>query len=126
VAAGGANYVRNAPLDAELANRPYAGVSDADLQTMAKAYEGDIAQARGQLETEPSSSSYSDPGQYAAYDEKVAAFERFQRSNSDWKGRRSALFEREVTLEGLRREKSIRQRGLHKPWGRILRRITTL
>jgi hypothetical protein len=124
--AAGANYVRNAPLDAELANRPYGGLSDADLDAMLSAYESDVARKRAQLESEPVTNEHTDPGQYGAYAEKVAAFERFQRGNNDWKQRRGRVAEQQLTLDGLRHEKSIRQRGLHRPWARMLRRITTL
>jgi hypothetical protein len=124
--AGGLNYLRNAPLDEELANRPYGGLSDADLDALLRAYEGDVQRARDLIAEEPSTHAFNDPGQFGDYDEKVEAFEKFQNSNETWKNERGQLFGKQTTLEALQHEKSIRSRGLHEPRGRIWRRLTTL
>jgi hypothetical protein len=122
---GGFNYMRNAPLDDELKDRPYAGISDADLAALLAAYGKQVEHARAALTTEPDSYALNDPGRFGQYGEKVEAFEKFQRSNDQWKQARGQLFSEQTTLQALQREDSIRQRGLHRPLPRIWRRIST-
>jgi hypothetical protein len=124
-AIGALNYLRNAPLDEELANRPYGGLSDADLDALLAAYEGQVKRTRETVEEEPSMHAFNDPGKFGDYDEKVEAFEKFQNSNETWKHERNRLYGEQDTLGALQHEKSIRARGLDEPTGRIWRRIST-
>jgi hypothetical protein len=122
---GGINYMRNEPLDAELAERPYGGISDADLNSLLAAYESEVAKTRTVVESEPTMHAFNDPGRFGHQDEKAEAFEKFQNTNEAWKRSRGQLFGQQTTLEALQHEASIRARGLHKPWPRIWRRIST-
>lgn len=124
-AVAGLNYLRNAPLDQELANRPYGGLSDADLDTLLAAYEGEVQRGREVVGEEPTTYALNDPSKFGDYGEKVEAFEKFQRSNEGWKRDRGQLFGTQNTLEELQHEKSIRDRGLDEPTTRIWRRIST-
>ena len=123
--AGGLNYVRNEPLDNELKDRPYAGISDADLDSLLGAYDKELSRYNG-VADDPLATSYNSPESYKAYDEKVAAFERFQKSNESWKRVRREAAGHETTLKALQHERSIRDRGLDQEWQRIMRRVTTL
>jgi len=122
---GGLNYLRNAPLDEELVNRPYGGLSDADLDALLAAYEGEVERTREAVAHEPSMHEVNDPGKFGDYGDKVEAFEKFQYSNESWKRERGQLFGKQNTLEALLHEKSIRARSLDEPTGRIWRRIST-
>ena len=120
------NYVRNEPLDRELENRTYAGLSDADLDALLSAYGAEVKNFEaGAIDGEPTTTDHNDPGRFGHYGEKVDAFEKFQRTNSDWRKERGQVFESEATLDAIRHEKSIRARGLHTEQGRIWRRVST-
>jgi hypothetical protein len=123
---GAINYVRNEPLDNELKDRTYGGVSDEDLAALLGAYGQEIKNFKsGAIDAEPTTTDHNDPGRFGHYGEKVNAFEKFQRTNSSWRKERGQVFESEATLEAIRHEKSIRDRGLHKEWKRIWRRVST-
>jgi hypothetical protein len=124
-AVAGINYMRNAPLDQELATRPYAGITDTDLATLLGAYGDQVKRSRAHVSDEPGANAYSDPARFGQYGDKVQAFEKFQRTNESWKHARGELFGEQTTLKDLQHEKSIRDRGLNKPWPRIWRRIST-
>jgi len=121
----GVNYMRNAPLDAELESRPYGGIDDADLKALLSAYEGELAKAKSAAASEPTTHAFNDPSRFGHNDEKVEAFEKFQNTNEVWKRSRNQLFSEKSKLDALQHEASIRARGLHKPWPRIWRRIST-
>ena len=123
--AGFANYQRNAPLDAELADRPYARYSDADLEALLTAHTAERDRIRGAL-------SKDDPTKvmngFAAgdFDGKLQAFDKFQKRNNAYKQINGMALEHEVEIDVLEKERSIRKRGLHDPRKRMLRRILTL
>ena len=119
--AGGANYVRNEPLDAELADRPYATISEAELNSLRRAYRAEAEDLRAWIAAEPQAR----PSATSASDMqgKLQDFERFQHEANEWRAQRSRLLEREVTLAKLQQERSIRDRGLHRPWRQVLRRV---
>jgi hypothetical protein len=121
----GMNYMRNAPLDEELKQRPYAGISDADLASLLAAYGDEVKRTRSAVAEEPGEHAFNDPARFGHYGEKVEAFEKFQHSNDEWKQARGQLFGQQTTLEALQHENSIRERGLHEPLPRIWRRIST-
>ena len=124
--AGFANYHRNAPLDAELADRPYALYSDADIESLLKAHTSERDRIRGVLSQEG-----SDPTQvmngFAAADfvGKLNAFDKFQQRNNVYKRVNGMALEHEVEIEVLEKEKNIRKRGLNDPRKRMWRRILT-
>jgi hypothetical protein len=122
---GAFNYMRNAPLDEELKQRPYAGISDADLASLLAAYGQQVEHARAGVAEEPSTHDFNDPERFGHYGEKVEAFEKFQHSNDQWKQARGQLFGEQTALKDLRHEASIRERRLHQPWPRIWRRVST-
>lgn len=124
-ALAGINYMRNEPLDQELAQRPYAGITDAELGQLLGAYGNQVKSSRAQVAEEPGSDAYSDPASFDQYDDKVQAFEKFQNTNESWKHTRGELFGEQTTLQDLQHEKSIRDRGLHRAWPRIWRRVST-
>jgi hypothetical protein len=121
--AAGVNYMRNEPLDEELKDRPYAGITDAELEALLGAYKNELG--RSAVEAEPGTDAFNDPARFADYEEKVQAFEKFQDSNESWKHARGQLFGKQTTLQVLQHEASIRARGLHRPLPRIWRRIST-
>lgn len=124
--AGFANYQRNAPLDAELEDRPYAKYSDADLEALLTAHKAERDRIRGAL-----SKKSADPTRvmngFAAgdFDGKVHAFDKFQKRNSAYKQVNAMALEHEVEIEALEKEVGIRKRGLHDPRKRMMRRILT-
>lgn len=120
---GFVNYRRNAPLDQELENRTYANLPDDDLAALIEAYEGEARRLSGLVSNKPQGEDELDGYSASDYDGKVKAFRTFQQYNSQWRRARGELFEQEAALEELRREQSIRERGLDKPWKRILRRV---
>jgi hypothetical protein len=126
-AGGGAyfNYQRNAPMDTELAFRPYKGLSDADLDALIEAYRTNITSLTQQLGSGPDDSGFQRvrPGDFSG---KLEAFERFQEENERWKAGHRQTVEGKVVVDALLQEKSIRDRGLHKESVRIMRRVTTL
>ena len=125
IGAGGyANYQRNAELDQELEFRPYAGLSDADLDALLEAYQQELSQIEDSLGNGPDGSVFRGikPADLGG---KLKAFERFQQENERWKrGHREAI-KQKVVLDALRQEQAVRRAGLHRPWRRIIRRVTT-
>ena len=119
------NYQRNAPLDKALEFRPYAGLSDADLQALIDAYQTDVVQKTQGLGGGPDVGIISRPHP-SAFDEKLRAFERFQAENERWKQGHRAAIEGRVIVDRLLKEKAIRDAGLHEEWRRVLRRVVTL
>jgi len=124
--AGFVNYHRNAPLDQELEDRPYARYGTADIEALLVAHESERDRIRGAL-----SRKGSDPTQvmngFAAgdFDGKLNAFDEFQVRNQAYKQVNGAAIEHEVEIEALEYEKQIRARGLDDPRQRVLRRILT-
>ena len=124
---GFANYHRNAPLDNELKNRPYATLSDSDLTALIEAYQGETQGLQNRLNAYAEDRTGVMEG-YAPSDlhGKLGAFDSFQRKNESWRDTNRAKLSHEVELEKLEKERSIRQRGLHIERNRILRRLTTI
>lgn len=126
VVAGGGyyNYVRNAPLDAELAKRPHKGLSTPDLLALIAAYEGEATRAKKRVAAGPGGDTIDrvDPSDLGG---KADSFAAFQRQNEGWKRARGFAMEQEFMLKELRHEKSIRDRGLDTEYGRIKRRVLT-
>ena len=121
-----ANYERNAPLDAELRDRPYAGLADKDLKALLDAYKAEKRGYQTQLaKSGGDRTTVMDGLAPADYHGKVKAFESFQRQNERWRDVNRQRLSHEVEVEKLEREASIRARGLHIEKNRILRRLTT-
>jgi len=124
--AGFANYHRNAPLDAELADRPYARYASADIEALLEAHTDERDRIRGVL-----SKRGSDPTRvmngFAAgdFDGKLDAFDKFQKRNNVYRQVNVIALEHEVEIEALEKEMSIRKRDLDDPLTRIWRRIRT-
>jgi hypothetical protein len=126
VAGGGYyNYMRNEPMDAELANRKYASLSTPDLDKMLGAYAGEIKRAKARVTAAPTGASAIDQADSADVGGKAEAFARFQRENEHWKDQRGYVMEQEAMLKELQHEKSIRDRHLDDPWVRVQRRLLT-
>ena len=126
IAGGGYNYYRNAPLDEELESRPYAKLSDSELETMIRAYEDELARATHNLNGPPDG-DWRMRG-YAPSDlgGKLEAFDRYQDAAQAWKSRYHRSLEHKGQIELLHKEQEIRAAGLHKAWRRALRRLITL
>lgn len=125
-AGGFLNYRRNEHLDAELQNRVYADMSDENLAALITAYQGQVAQLAAQVGEAPPGQDELDGFAPSDIHGKVRGFESFQQYNRSWRRRRAELFEQEAALEELRREHSIRDRGLDKPFSRVRRRVLSL
>ncbi len=123
--AGYANYRRNAPLDKELQNRIHANLSDADLLALIEAYQLETKRLGASVTEAPDGGDELDGIAPEDFGGKVKAFQDFQVYNRQWRRSRAGLFEQEAALEELRREQSIRDRGLDKPANRILRRVSS-
>ena len=123
---GFVNYQRNAPLDAELQNRPYGTISDADLAALIAAYEGEKTGLENRLKGYSKDRTRVMNGLAPAdLQGKLTAFDSFQRKNESWRETNRAKLGHEIELEKLQKEKNIRDRGLHIERNRIIRRITT-
>jgi hypothetical protein len=127
-AAGGGgyyNYQRNAHLDEELGARPYASLSTEQLELLIGAYEQERAELARQVALIASDDNANG---YAPADlmGKVQGFDRAQRESGRWREIHGQMLEREVELDNLAHEKSIRARGLDDEWQRIWRRVVTL
>lgn len=122
---GFVNYRRNAPLDKELENRTYATMPDKDLKALVQAYEGEVKRLGGLVSDKPQGEDELEGFSPSDYDGKLKAFRTFQQYNDQWRRARGDLFEQQAALEELRREESIRSRGLDRPWNRVLRRVLT-
>ena len=127
VAVGGfVNYQRNAPMDAELANRPYADLATKDLVSLQSAYQAEVAGFQKKL-GDPSADRTTAldglaPGDVGG---RALAFDSFQRKNQAWRALNLQKIERQLELDKISRELSIRSKGLDDPKKRIMRRILT-
>ena len=119
------NYHRNAGLDQELAVRPHKGLSTPDLEALAAAYRSEIDNDRMLVGERPQGTELMNGLKAGDYDSKVKSFEKFQGYNNQWKAARRNMAERQVALEEVEKELSIRARGLHQEHTRIWRRIST-
>ena len=122
---GFVNYERNEALDQELRNRTYASLRNADLDALVEAYEGQAQVYRARLGDGPQGQELVDGHAAADLDSKVQGFESFQEWNRQWRDTNSKLLEQQAAMDELRREQSIRARGLDTEYGRILRRVIT-
>lgn len=123
---GFANYTRNAPLDAELANRPYATLSEADLDALLQAYTSEQQGLQNRLNNYAQDrTGVMDGFAPADLGGKVNAFDSFQRKNNKWRDTNREKLSHEIELEKLTKEKNIRARGLHVERNRVWRRVTT-
>ena len=121
------NYVRNAPMDADLQQpRPFKGLKTADVGQLLSAYEKDVARLKGGVGQAPGGADVIDRFDASDVGGKAQGFASFQKDNQRWKNARGQIFELEKTITDLRFEKSIRDRGLDDEKTRILRRLTTL
>jgi hypothetical protein len=126
--AGGAyfNYMRNAPLDADLHKpRPYATISTPDVTALLQAYEQELARAKGGVANAPGGEGAIDRADRSDLGGKARGFASFQKENERWKNQRGRVFEQEKQLADIRLEKSIRDRRLDDEWTRIWRRVST-
>ncbi len=122
---GYVNYQRNEPLDQELKDRTYAALSNHDLKALADAYQSQTAAYKSRLaEGGPQGQDMVDGHAAADFEAKLKGFESFQQFNRQWRDIRGKMLEQQAALEKIRREQSIRTRGLHEEWRRILRRVT--
>lgn len=120
------NYVRNAPMDADLAQpRPFKTLKTPDVAQLLSAYEKDLAKLKGSVAKEPGGAAVIDRFDSSDVGGKAQGFASFQRDNQRWKNARGQVFELEKTVADLRLEKSIRDRGLDVEKTRIWRRVTT-
>jgi hypothetical protein len=126
VAGGGyLNYNRNAHLDADLEFRPYKTLSDEDIQTLIDAQGEQVQQMVSSLSGQAPDARV---GHLAPSDmqARLEAFESFQSEHQRWRESHRELLSGQVMVDALRKEQEIRAAGLHKPWVRILRRVTTI
>lgn len=124
VGAGGWwNYQRNAHLDQDLAFRPYATLSNEQLDQLLEAHRQQVVRLQAQAGQAPSLNVSGVPD--SDLEGKIDAFDRFQNANRDWKRRHRAALEEQTRVEALEHEQAIRRAGLDSEWGRIRRRVTT-
>ena len=121
---GFVNYRRNAPLDAELQNRTYAELKSDDLDALLAAYEQETQRLRAWVDEEPMAVPADRARSASDVGGKAETFSRFQREANRWRAQRYEVLESEASVDALRREKSIRARGLDRRWRQILRRVT--
>ena len=123
---GFVNYQRNAHLDQELEQRPYASLSDEDLDTLKQAYEGERQGLQNRLNAYPEDrTGVMDGFAPADLGGKLDAFDSFQRKNKSWRDTNRERLSHEIDLDKLNKEKSVRTRGLHIEHNRVWRRLTT-
>ena len=123
---GYTNYERNAHLDEELRDRPYAGYSDADLDSLTNAYEGEMSGLQARLgKAAGDNTRVMDGYAPADFDGKVKAFEQFQRKNNAYRDTNRKRLGHQVELENLQKEQRIRSEGLNDEFTRIKRRVLT-
>jgi len=126
VGGGYYNYTRNASMDADLQQpRPYKTLATPDVAKLLAAYEADAARQKGAVTSAPGGAGVIDRFDSSDVGGKAKGFASFQRDNERWKNARGKVFELEKTIGDLRREKSIRDRGLDVEQTRIWRRLTT-
>jgi hypothetical protein len=117
------NYQRNAYLDQDLEFRPFKTYSDAQIAQLVEAHRQNVVRLHLQAGEAPNVNMVG--VDESDLEGKIAAFERFGRLNRAWKDRHGLALEEQVRVEGLEREQKIRAAGLHQPWRRVLRRVTT-
>lgn len=120
------NYERNAPLDADLQNRPHATLSTRDLEILYQAHKSELERLTKQLAAKPDGTQ--EVQNYAPSDVKgkLQSFDRFQSRNKAWQDVYGDKVDQEIALESVEKERVIRQKGLDKRLNQILRRVTTL
>jgi hypothetical protein len=127
VGGGYYNYARNAHLDADLQKpRPFATLKTPDVAQLLSAYEKDVARLKGNVGNAPGGADVIDRFDSSDVGGKAQGFASFQKNNERWKNARGQVFELEKTINDLRFEKSIRDRGLDNEQTRIWRRLTTI
>lgn len=127
VGGGYYNYARNAHLDADLQQlRPFATLKTPDVAQLLSAYEKDVARLKGNVGQAPGGADVIDRFDSSDVGGKAQGFASFQKNNERWKNARGQVFELEKTINDLRFEKSIRDRGLDNEKTRIWRRLTTI
>jgi len=127
VGGGYYNYMRNAPMDADLQQpRPFATLKTPDVAELLAAYERDAARLRGNVGKTPGGADVIDRFDASDVGGKAQGFASFQKDNQRWKNARGQVFELEKTIKDLRFEKSIRDRGLDVEKTRVWRRLTTI
>ncbi len=120
------NYMRNAPMDADLhLPRPFGTFKTPDVAQLLAAYEKDLARLKGGVAKAPGGEGVIDRFDASDVGGKAQGFASFQRENERWKNARGQVFELEKTVKDLRLEKSIRDRGLDVERTRIWRRVST-
>jgi len=127
VAGGGYwNYQRNAYLDEELEDRPYAKLSLEEIDMLIEAYQIEKQKYERQLalvsQRQDPMERYSDEDLSG----KLEGFDRVQRNSSQWKAVQRQMLDQEVEIDRLEREKSLRATTTDDEWNRIWRRVTTL
>jgi hypothetical protein len=120
------NYQRNAYLDEDAPARTYATLSDAQIEQLIAAYEGELYKATEAVDDKSDPSALLDGYRAGDLTGRVEAFDRFQDQNKDWKSSYRHKVEQEVMIEALRREQQLRGQGMDQEWRRILRRVVTL
>jgi hypothetical protein len=127
VAGGAYNYHRNARLEREAAGqRPYGGLSDADLEVLTAAYEAELQSLKHRLSEIGEPSAAGRPKSPSDLGQRVRDFERAQFSNERWRAIHGDVKDRESQLEKLRQEASARRAAGESGWLRFLRLLTTL
>jgi hypothetical protein len=120
------NYQRNAHLVAEIEGpRPYGSLSDADFEQLLAAYELQAKHARAGVATTPGEAAQVDAYDRSDVGGRAEGFESYQRQNDKWKRERGHAMEQEAMVKELRKEKTIRDRGLDDPSARFWYRLTT-
>jgi len=115
--AGTWNYRR--ALEAEAATpRPYRGYTNADLETLAGAYESELETLRRGAAGAPSARATRGSGRFGE-------FERVQRQSRAARGLAREISERETALSAIERERSQRARESDRV-GLFLRRVFSI
>jgi hypothetical protein len=126
VGAGYWNYNRNAGIEADLHKpRPFANISTPDLVKLIAAYEGEAKRAKARIAAAPGGEEAISQKDDSDVSGKAEAFANFQRNNEAWKAQRGAAMEKQVELEQLKFEKSIRDRHLDDPKEVFRQRLLT-
>jgi hypothetical protein len=125
--AGYWNYQRNAGLDRDLENRPYRTLSTGDLQLLEQAYRDELTGYTQKLDVHRRAAASGHSGSYAPSDlqGKIEGFGRAQARAGQMREVNLEKLEREVGIEQIAHELTIREAGLDQPWNRIKRRLLT-
>jgi hypothetical protein len=129
VAVGGGlvyNYQRNAYLEADLHKpRPYATIPTADLAKLIAAYEKEIGRSKSRVASAPTGEDAINRRDESDLGGRADAFANFQRNNEQWKAQRGQVIDKQVELDQLKFEKSIRDRHLDDPQYVLKARLLT-